>query len=394
MKRPKTLSPSFVKAVSAPGRYGDGRGSYGLSLLVKGTSTGRMSKSWSQRLVINGRIVMIGLGAYPVISLAQARAAALVNKQAMAGGRDPRNAIPTFEQSAETVITMHAAGWKDSGKSAGQWRACLRDYVYPRIGDKRINAIDTSDLLAVLLPVWHDKPETARRVKQRIGAIMKWAVAESFRDSDPTTSLSAALPKHNGVKQHHRALPHADVSGALETVQASGAYATTRLAFEFMVLTAARSGEIRAATWDEIDSESATWTIPAGKMKNKRAHRVPLSAAALAVLEKAGQYADRSDLVFPSITGRQMSDNTLSKLLRDHGVGCVPHGMRSSFRNWAAECTTAPREIAEMCLAHVEGNAAELAYRRTDYFELRRELMSDWAAYVLADNVIPMRASG
>ena len=393
MKRPKTLSPSFVKAVSEPSRYGDGRGSHGLSLLVKKTANGRPSKTWSQKLLVNGAYRWIGLGSYPVVSLAQARQAALENKQAAVAGRDPRNAIPTFEQCAERVIAIYAEGWKDGGKSEKQWRASLGKYVFPRVGDRPINAVSTADLMAVLIPVWQERPETARRIKQRLGAIMRWAVAESYRDNDPTTSLSAALPKHNSVRQHHKALPFAEVSGALDVVRASGAYIMTRLAFEYMVLTACRSGEIRLAQWNEIDVESATWTIPANRMKTKREHRVPLSPRALEILAEAQEYADKSGLIFPSISGRAMSDSTLSKLLRENGVQAVPHGFRSSFRNWAAECTDAPREIAEHCLAHIEGSAAELAYRRTDYFERRRELMNDWVAYVMADNVIPIKAS-
>ena len=184
--------------------------------------------------------------------------------------------------------------------------------------------------MAVLIPVWQERPETARRIKQRLGAIMRWAVAESYRDNDPTTSLSAALPKHNSVRQHHKALPFAEVSGALDVVRASGAYIMTRLAFEYMVLTACRSGEIRLAQWNEIDVESATWTIPANRMKTKREHRVPLSPRALEILAEAQEYADKSGLIFPSISGRAMSDSTLSKLLRENGMSnAVPHGFRA-----------------------------------------------------------------
>ena len=393
MKRPKTLSPSFVKTVSTPSRYGDGRGSHGLSLLVKKTANGRLSKTWSQKLLVNGAYRWIGLGSFPIVTLAQARQKALENKQAAVAGRDPRNAIPTFEQCAERVIAIYAEGWKDGGKSEKQWRASLGKYVFPRVGDRPINAVSTADLMAVLIPVWQERPETARRIKQRLGAIMRWAVAESYRDNDPTTSLSAALPKHNSVRQHHKALPYAEVGRALDKIRASGAYPTTKQCFLFMTLTMTRSGETRGATWDEIDLETATWTIPGARMKTGKPHRVPLSGPALSVLDEARKYRDRSNLLFPSISGKVMSDSTASKLLRENDIGCVPHGMRSSARDWMSECTDAPREIAEHCLAHIEGSAAELAYRRTDYFEKRRQIMNDWAAYVMADNVIPIKAS-
>ena len=393
MKRPKTLSPSFVKAVSTPGRFGDGRGSYGLSLLVKVTSTGRISKSFSQRLLVNGKIVMIGLGKYPVISLAQARQKALENKQTLVQGRDPRNAIPTFEQCAERVIDLHRDGWRDQGKSEKQWRSSLETYVFPRIGDKLINTVNTSDLLAVLAPHWQSKAETMRRVKQRISAVMRWSVAEGYRTDDPSTSLGAALPKNTGVRQHHRALPYYQVGDALRKISTSGAYPTTKLCFEFMVMTMTRSGETRAATWDEIDHGAATWTIPGNRMKTGREHRIPLSPEALSILDEVKQFRDRSNLIFPSISGKVMSDSTVSKLLRENGINAVPHGFRASARDWMAECTDAPREIAEHCLAHVEGSAAELAYRRTDYFQKRREITSAWAAYLKSDNVIPIKAS-
>ena len=279
MKRPKTLSASFVRTINQPGRYGDGRGSHGLSLLVKPMTNSRMSKTWSQRVLINGIPVNIGLGAYPLVSLAEARLKALEKRQALLKGRDPRGSIPFFSQAAEEVIQIHAAGWKDRGKSEKQWRATLRDYVLPRIGHKRINDITTADVMAVLLPHWHEKTETMRRVKQRIGAIMKWAIAKEYRDDDPTMTLMAALPKNGTIRTHQKALPYAEVSSAIAKVRASGAYWATVACFEFMTLTAVRSGEARLARWEEFDLETATWEIPGERMKAKRPHRVPLYQA-------------------------------------------------------------------------------------------------------------------
>ena len=183
-------------------------------------------------------------------------------------------------------------------------------------------------------------------------------------------------------RQHQKALPHAQVGEALARVRASRAHRATALAFEFLVLTACRSGEVRGTRWDEVDESAATWTVPPARMKAKLEHRVPLSGRAVAVLDEAREIADRSGLVFPSPTGRVLSDSTLSKLLRELGIGAVPHGFRSSFRDWAAERTDVPREVCELALAHVNSYRVEAAYRRSDLFEKRRTLMDDWAAYI------------
>ena len=237
--------------------------------------------------------------------------------------------------------------------------------------------------MAVLLPIWSTKRETARRARQRIGAVMKWAVAQGYRDDNPAgDAISAALPRNNVRRQHQKALPHAQVAGALARVRSSGAHRATALAFEFLVLTACRSGEVRSAQWDEVDDAAATWTVPPSRMKAKREHRVPLSAHAVAVLDEVRGLSDPSVLVFPSPTGRVLSDSTLSKLLRELGVGAVPHGFRSSYRDWAAERTDVPREVCELARAHVNSDHVEAAYRRNDLFERRRDLMQDWAEYL------------
>jgi len=386
MKRPKRLSATFVNTVNVPGRYGDGRGGHGLSLLVKPASAGGFSKSWAQRIRLDGKAANIGLGAYPVVTLARARQKALANARRVSEGRDPRDRAhraPTFEQAAEKVVDIHAENWKDGGKSAAQWRASLRDYAAPKIGAKRVDRISTADVMAVLLPIWSTKRETARRVRQRIGAVMKWAVAQGYREDNPAgDAISAALPKNSVRRQHQRALPHALVAQALALVRASKAHRSTALAFEFLVLTACRSGEVRGARWDEIDEAAATWTVPPARMKAKLEHRVPLASQAVAVLHEARAVAHTSGLVFPSPTGRVLSDNTLSKLLRDLGIDAVPHGFRSSFRDWAAERTDVPREVCELALSHVNSDRVEAAYRRSDLFEKRRSLMADWANYI------------
>ena len=386
MKRPKRLSATFVNTVNVPGRYGDGRGGHGLSLLVKPATHGGFSKSWAQRIRLDGRAANVGLGAYPVVTLARARQKALANARIVSEGRDPRDRTgraPTFEQAVETIIEIHAENWKDGGKSAAQWRASLRDYAVPKIGAKRVDRMTTADVMEVLLPIWSTKRETARRVRQRIGAVMKWAVAQGYREDNPAgDAISAALPKNSVRRQHQKALPHAQVGEALARVRASRAHRATAFAFEFLVLTACRSGEVRGARWVEVDEAAVTWTVPPARMKAKLEHRVPLSGRAVAVLDEAREIADRSGLVFPSPTGRVLSDSTLSKLLRELGIGAVPHGFRSSFRDWAAERTDVPREVCELALAHVNSDRVEAAYRRSDLFDRRRELMAEWADYL------------
>ena len=384
----KRLSAVLARTITKPGRYGDGgRGSHGLALLVKPTTTGGLSKSWVQRVRINGRSTNIGLGPYPLVPLAQARESAIENARAARAGIDPqadrkrRAAIPTFADAAERVITLYSENWKDGSRTANIWRSRLTDHAYPVIGRIKVSELTTAHVLGVLTPIWASRRETAKKVRQYLNAVMAWSVAQGYREDNPAAGdvINAALPRAGSMSQHHRSIGYADVPAVLATVSGSAASQSTKDALSFLVLTATRSGEVRGATWTEIDADTATWTIPGARMKTGREHRVSLSSAAMDVLSRAHDYADASGLVFPSATGKVLSDNTLSKLLRENEVPCVPHGFRSTFRVWAAECSSAPREIAEMALAHVEGSAAELAYRRTDYFQARRVLMEEWA---------------
>ena len=387
MKRPNMLSATFVKTVKTPGRYGDGRGGLGLSLLVRTAARGHVTKCWTQSVRIDRRPTSIGLGRYPVVTLALARQRALENAQAIAEGRDPRRraarSVPTFAEACETVISIHAGGWKPGGKNEQNWRSTMRDYVFPRLGDMPVDAVTGKDVMAVLLPIWTTKTETAGRVRRRINAVMKWAVAQGHRADNPAgDAISAALPNNNAQVIHRAALPHPQVSAAVAKVRRSGAYRGAVLSFEFLVLTAARSAEVRGATWDEIDLEAAVWTIPAQRMKAAREHRVPLSDRALVVLDEARELPQAGNLVFPSQKGRMQGHHPMGKMMRRLEIGAVPHGFRSSFRDWAAECTETPREVCELALAHVNSDRVEAAYRRTDLFERRRALMQQWADYV------------
>ena len=276
-----------------------------------------------------------------------------------------RRSVPTFEQAAAKVVALYRPNWK-SAKHARQWMTTLRDYAYPKIGQKRVDWITSADIMAVLLPIWNTKPPTAQRVRQRIGTVMKWAIAQGYRMDNPAgVALGAALPKQGGIQRHHRALPYGEVAGAIQTVRQSKTTVAVKLAFEFLVLTACRSGEVREARWEEIDLEVGEWRIPPQRMKHKREHRVPLSGRAREILTEARENTVNSKCVFPSAAGRLLSDLDLSGLLRELEIAAVPHGFRSSFRDWAAERTDAPHAVirprmnASICGENPDGRPAQ-----------------------------------
>ena len=386
------LSALFVKRVSEPGKYHD---EHGLILRVKPTG----SKQWVQRLVVKGRRRDIGLGGYPLVSLAEARDAAFANRKLARAGGDPlalrrQPDIPTFGDAAEAVIALHAENWKDSGRTAAIWESSLRRYAFPRLGHRLVSDITVADVMAVLVAddFWNHKRETAKKIRRRISTIMRWAVAQGYRDDNPAgEALGAGLPKSTKPVNHHRALPHAAVAGALKTVRGSGAGIATKLAIEFLTLTATRSSEVRLGIWIEVDFEEAVWRVPAERAKTKRTHEVPLSGRTVAILAEAREITDSSGLIFPSPRGKALSDNTLSKLFRELGIDAVPHGARSSFRSWCAD-SGIDREVAEACLAHVVGGV-EAAYQRSTMFDRRCKVMERWANYLTASEggrVVPM----
>ena len=370
---------AWVRSVTKPGKYGD---QHGLILRVQPSG----AKAWIWRGTVNGRRRDLGLGRYPYVSLAEARAKAFEYRKTALEGGDPAavrsGGIPTFATAVEAVIGLHAGKWKAGGKSEGQWRSSLATYVLPAIGSRRVDEVTTADVMDCLSPIWNSRPQTAKRVRQRIAAVMKWAIAQGYRGDNPAgEAVTAALPKQAGGRKHLRALPHRDVADAVGRIRASKAYATVRLAAEFTILTAARSGEARGVRWSEIDLDAAAWTIPGERMKAGREHRVPLSGRAVEVLEEARRHNNGSGLVFPSRSGGEIASWVLAKLVSSLDIEGTLHGMRSSFRDWCGE-TGVAREVAEACLAHRVGSAAEQAYARSDLLERRRELMESWGRYV------------
>ena len=345
------------------------------------------SRSWVQRITIGGRRRELGLGGYPIVSLKDARAQAFANRRLARAGGDPlaekrrRGNLPTFAAAAEQVWEQLKPGWRNE-KYAGDWMLGLKRVAFPGLGEKPVTEVTSPDVIDVLRPIWHSSPTTARRIRQRINAVMEWAVAMEYRTDNPCHRIGPVLGRQQENVQHMRALPHHEVASALEATRRSAARRVVKLAFEFLVLTAARSGEVRGAQWSEIDLPERLWTIPAQRMKTNREHRVPLCRWAVETLDRARALSNGSPLVFPTARGKPLKDMALSGLLKDLDIAAVPHGFRSSFRDWASEETDHPREVVEAALAHVVRNKVEAAYARSDLFERRRRLMDDWAAYL------------
>ena len=337
------LSAAFCRTVAQSGRYADGNGLY-LHVDPSG------ARRWVQRLVIRGRSRALGLGSYALVSLAEAREKALANRKAAREGGDRladrrrSEGIPTFEEAVEQVIAIRGEAWR-AGKTPKQWRASLREHVLPHLGGKSVDQVTTADVMTVLLPLWTQSTPWRGPVRQRIGTVMRWAIAQGYRSDNPAgDAVTAPLPKRPVLVQHRAALPHGEVAAAIAAVQRSAAWVGTKLAFEFLVLTAARSGEARGATWDEVDLVARVWTIPAARMKAQRERRVPLCGRAAGVLREAEQLrgvATRPEfagLVFPSVRGKALDDAAVSKLIRGPG-----HRGRASWLQGPASGTGRPR---------------------------------------------------
>jgi integrase len=339
------------------------------------------------RVQKDGKRRDIGLGAASKVTLSQARVRAAEARAQVEAGLDPvaqrRKAagIPTFREVAAQVHAEHKKGWKN-GKHQDQWLRTLEVYAFPTFGDRLVSEIDGPAVRDVLAEIWTEKPETARRVRQRIGAVLDWAHSKGHRDSEaPMRSLSKGLPRQPKQTGHHSAMPFADVPAFLLRLRERETWG--RLALEAAILTAARSGEIRGAQWSEVELDKALWTIPADRMKAGKEHVVPLSAAALRLFRRAQELRrEGCPFVFHGAKhDKPMSDMTLIKVLRDMGESVTAHGFRSSFRDWVSEDTQFSGDLAEAALAHAIPNKVEAAYRRGNLLEKRRGLMEAWTGY-------------
>lgn len=390
-RRPeKSLTAQFVKNASTPGKYFDGHGLY----LRVDDGGGRY---WVQRIVIRGKRREIGLGPLSLISLAEARSAAIDNRKSARAGGDPiaekrqAKAILTFEEAAKKAHIELSPTWKNP-KDRAAFLSTLKSYAFGRFGSTQVSEVTSADVRQAILSARKSAPEVARKLTFRISAVFKWAIAEGMRADNPALAGALALPKQEKSQGQRKALGYEDVNACIAAVTASGASRATKLALELLILTACRSGEVRGARWEEFDIEAKVWTVPAERMKMKKIHRVPLCTRALAIVEAARPLDDGSGLLFPGTKeGKQLSDMTLSKLVKELGYPVDVHGFRTSFRTWAQERTNFPREVAEAALAHVSGDAVERAYARSDVFQKRRRMMDAWANFVAEprkDNVV------
>jgi integrase len=293
------------------------------------------------------------------------------------------------------VHAEHSAAWKNP-KHAAQWISTLVEYVFPAFGDRRVDHIDTPDVLKVLSPIWLTKPETARRVRQRIGTVLDWAKAAGFRAGEnPVAGVAKGLPKQPDRDDHHAALPYARVPEFIQILRQTDASEAAKLAFEFLILTATRTGEVLGAKWREVDLEQKTWTIPGERMKSARKHTAPLSARCIDILIRAKALSGSGQYVFPGRSAdKPLSNMVFLMTLRRMGLNITTHGFRSTFRDWASERTNFSREVCEQALAHAVKDKTEAAYRRGDLLEKRRDLMASWAAFATSAHadVIPLRA--
>ena len=388
------LTPAKVRQEKRPGRYADGNGLY---LHVSDTG----ARWWVWRGTVHGKRKERGIGSVQLISLAEAREIARKYRRIAHDGGDPaterdkdKRETLTFEDAARRVWADQIEPNARNPKHRQQWINTLHDYAFPVVGSLPVHAIKQADILRILAPIWTEKPETARRVRQRLRTVMNWArTAGHYEGMNPVEGVEDGLPKQRAKVRHFRALPYGELPELMrriEDVDGMGA-----LALRFTILTAARSGEVRGAMWSEIDTEARVWAIPADRMKAEVEHRVPLCDETLAVLERVRGLSD--GLVFPSRrAGRPISDMTLSAVLRRLDVPGTVHGMRSTFRDWCEEMTGFPHEVKEAALAHTVRNKVEAAYRRTDLFDKRRTLMDQWGRFCLsagrAGDVVEIRA--
>ena len=376
------LSAVRVRSLTKAGRYLDGNGLY-LNVQPSG------AKRWFLRVVVMGRRRDFGLGGLSVVSLAEAREEATKLRKIVQQNGDPlterekeKSIVLTFKEAAREVHKIHSATWKND-KHKKQWITTLENYVFPTFGSLHVDNIGTPEILSVLNPIWLTKPETARRVRQRIHTVLEWAKAAGFRSGDnPVDGILKILPKQPVSQAHHTALPYKEVPIFIKSLRSINAEGIAPLAFEFLILTATRTSEVLNATWDEINLEDKTWTIPDSRMKNKREHRIPLQPRLIEILEEARKLSEGSLYIFPNPhTGKPLSTMVFLMLLRRMKQDITAHGFRSSFRDWASERTNIPRDVCEAALAHSLRDKTEAAYKRTDLFEKRRELMNLWTKF-------------
>lgn len=407
MGKANKLTQLQVSRLKEPGLYGDGAG-----LWLKVTDSG--TRSWIFRYTFTGRERWTGLGPYPEVTLAEARDLALEYRRQVRTGIDPLQAkqaakadlaaqqasVVSFDWCAKQYIEAHRAGWSNA-KHAEQWTNSIATYASPLIGELPVGAIETAHVMRVLEPIWTTKSETASRLRGRIESILDWSTVRQYRSGENPARwkghLDTLLPARSKLARvrHHPALPWAEMAAFMVELQQQPGVGA--LALQFTILTAARSGEVRGMSWDEVDLETGIWTVPATRMKAGREHRVPLNGPAMLIISEMLIARSPGDsVIFPGVKNRQpLSDMTLTAVLRRmNRSDLTVHGFRSTFRDWAAEVTNYPNEMAEMALAHTVGDRVEAAYRRGDMFEKRRQMMMDWAVHCSCRRIAPPETIG
>ena len=390
-KKAKELGPLAVSRLTQPGVWAVG-GVAGLQLQVSETG----SRSWLLRVTVGGKRREMGLGGFPDVTLANARERARSARNEVCNGRDPistrkaavsqllseRQSALTFKRAAKDYVASHTHSWRNA-KHEQQWNSTLETYAFPILGNMLTRDIQPEHVRDVLLPIWATKTETARRLRSRIELVLEFAGAlSSHSGPNPARwkgNLSAVLPKASKISKvkHHQAVHYSKAPEFLIQLREMAGIAAKAL--EFAILTASRSGEVRGARWSEIDQHTNLWVVPASRMKAGKEHTVPLSNAAQLLLKDLPR---TGELLFPSTSGLQLSDMTLLAVMKRMGSTAVPHGFRSTFRDWAFEKTNHPRDICEMALAHTPGSAVEKAYKRGEAIQKRAKLLNDWGKYL------------
>ena len=375
------LTAAKIRSLATAGKYGDGGNLY-LYINKNG------AKSWVLRAMIHGKRREVGLGGYPEVSLKEARRKAVERRRQIAMGEAPRVRVPAYAQAATAYRDINAGRWSVS--HAKTWFARQEKYAFPVLGDLPVDKVTRANVLGTLTPIWTTKPKAAAALRIGIRQVFKWAMAHGHCDGNPAgEAIDGALPSKGYKVRHHRAADYRDLPNILRSMDESDERVSlaVRLAFRMICLTATRTAEVRGARWDEIDMAALEWRIPAERMKAGVEHRIPLSDAATGVLEEARILNDGTGFIFPSPNkpGQPLSRNAMLGALGRIGLrdATTVHGTRSSFRDWAAECTRASWAAVELCLAHRPGSMVERAYFRSDLMEERRALMQGWADYVV-----------
>ncbi len=378
------LTALKVKKVNAVGRYADGNCLY---LYVDKLG----SKRWVLRLVVKGRRRDMGLGSVNLVSLEEARDLARSYRRVAREGGDPvqersnsKGSFVTFKEAALEVHKLNAPTWKNK-KHSDQWISSLERHVFPLIGDTAISEVTSSDILRVLSPIWVEKSDTAKKIRQRLRMVIKWAKAQGYYEGeDPVELAEQALPRIKPSGKHFKSASYQDLPEIVGQLQSSQISLPTRLALEFLILSACRTTEVLEAHWSEIDLDKRLWVIPAERMKANKLHQVPLTDRMIEILEVAGSIKLDNGLIFPSqINGKALSNNTLRLALQKRlAVDATIHGLRASFKDWAAETTGYANEVSEMALGHAISSKVEAAYRRGNLLTKRKQMMADWADYV------------